>query len=285
MKRTLVLVAEDDPFNLRLLQEVCEAAGYRVATAADGRQVLDTIARERPDILLLDVELPVLDGFEVIRVLKSDPELCAIPVVVVTSSEDVEAKSKSIELGAEDYVTKPYRVFEVQQRLRNVLRLKAAQDAAVEVQESAFVDPLTLAGTAQQLQISVNYEFTRALRYGHPISLFAIRLCNYQELREMGQDLADHAMLQMVRGFRNCIRNIDHLFRNQSHELVAILPQTDEPGALVVRRRIEEAVETGAFWLVQIEPEPKVALAQLSYPKNREVSGDALLIAVLRQLS
>ncbi len=280
----LVLVAEDDPFNLRLLQEVCEAAGHRVATSANGREVLDSVARERPDVILMAIDLPVIDGFEVMRVLKSDPELCAVPVIVVTAADDLEHRSRSIECGAEDYVTKPYRVFEIQQRLRNTLRLRAAQHAVAEAQESAFVDPLTRAGSAQQLHISLNYEFTRALRYGHPLTVFALRLRNAKQLREAEERVLDAAVAQMVKGFRTCIRNIDHLYRNRAHELVAVLPETDDEGAQVVQKRVEDSLETGSFWVESLRPAPCIDLTHVSYPKIREISGDALLGRALRNL-
>jgi diguanylate cyclase (GGDEF)-like protein len=281
----LVLVAEDDPFNLKLLQEVCEAAGHRVLTAANGREVLDIVARERPDALLLDIKLSQVDGFEVIRILKSDPELCAIPIVTVTDADDIEGKSKSVELGAEDYVTKPYRVFEIQQRLRNALRLKQAQAVAMGAKESAFVDAVTLAGTAQQLHISLNYEFTRSLRYGHALTVFALRLRNHDAIRsQAGEDVADHVLAQLTKGFRACLRATDHVFRSQNSDLVGVLPETNQEGAQVVQQRLDESMKDGSFWSNGVKPNPDISMAHVSYPTQREVSGDALLSQVLKQL-
>jgi PleD family two-component response regulator len=210
-----ILVADDDAFNLRLLAELCESAGYRVITASDGGQVLDLVARERPDLMILDVMMPVHDGFEVMQILRGDPELAGIPVVLVTASGDVETRSRGIDLGAEDYITKPYRVFEIQQRIRNALRVRAAERAAAQASDRArdaeTVDGLTRAGTSQQLTISLEYEHTRAARYGHPLTLMVVRLANHEEIvGAAGQEAGDGALVQLVQGLRTCIRAIDH---------------------------------------------------------------------------
>ncbi len=284
--QSVVLVAEDDPFNLRLLQEVCEAAGHRVLTAANGREVLDTVARERPDALLLDVKLVQVDCFEVIRILKSDPELCAIPIVTIAATDDIESKSRSVELGAEDYVTKPYRVFEIQQRLRNALRLRQAQAAAMGAKESAFVDAVTSAGTAQQLHISLNYEFTRSLRYGHALTVFGLAWQNHDATRKAaGVDIADQVLAHLAKGFRGCLRATDHVFRYGDALLVGVLPETTEDGAGVVKQRLDESIRDGSLWPAGTTPQPSISLAYACHPTQRQVSGDALLNVVLLQLN
>src|SRR5262245_33874525 len=165
----LILVADADPFNLRLLSELCSTLGYDVVTAADGGAVLDAVARERPDLVLMDVSLPVMDGLQVLRILKADHDLAQLPVLLVTADGDDEARRRGCEMGAEDYVVKPYRSFEIQQRLRNVLRLRtmAANTTNPPVERFDIADPLTGTGTTSQLHISLEYEFTRAVRYNH----------------------------------------------------------------------------------------------------------------------
>src|SRR5689334_11791379 len=120
----LVLIAESDPFNLRLLQEVCEAAGHTVLTAMEGTAALDVVARKRPDLVLVDVALAATSygtsdshdptgGLEVLRVLKADITLSSIPVLLTTPLSDCEAGRRGIELGADDYLSRPYRIFEI----------------------------------------------------------------------------------------------------------------------------------------------------------------------------
>ena len=285
----LVLVADDDPFNLRLLQELCEGVGYRVVTAADGSAVLDVVARERPDLILLDVGMPVLDGFEVLRILKSDADLSSIPVSLVTAAGDEESRSRGIELGAEDYVAKPYRVFEIQQRVRNALRTRAAETEVARARErirsSELVDPLTRAGTSQQLIVSLDYELTRAARYKHPLTCIVVRIANYVDVVERGgQDAAEGALVQLTGGLRACIRAIDHLFRSDLEEFVLLLPETDAPGAIVVRGRIEERARDRSLWGAAIEPVPVIRIGVASFPDAKAETGNALLRAALDDL-
>lgn len=286
---SLVLVADDDPFNLRLLQELCEGAGYRVATAADGSDVLDVVARERPDLILLDVAMPVLDGFEVLRILKSDADLADIPVVLVTAAGDEESRSRGIELGAEDYVTKPYRVFEIQQRIRNALRLRAAESEAARARErirsAEFVDPLTRAGTSQQLVVSLDYEFTRAVRYSHPLTCIVVRLANYVDVVESGgQEAGEGVLVQLAGGLRSCIRGIDQLFRSDLEEFVLLLPETGAEGASVVRERIEARANDRSLWSAAVQPLPRIHIGVASHPDAKVDTGNALFRAALEAI-
>lgn len=285
----LVLVADDDPFNLRLLQELCEGAGYRVVTAGDGGDVLDVVARERPDLILLDVAMPVLDGFEVLQILKSDADLAAIPVVMVTASGDEESRSRAVELGAEDYVTKPYRVFEIQQRVRTALRLRAAETEAAlareRIRSSELVDPLTHAGTSQQLVVSLDYEFTRAARYRHPLTCVIVRIGNYVDLVEAGgQECGEGVLVQVASGLRTCIRGIDHVFRSDLEEFALLLPETAAEGAKVVRERIEQRAKDSTLWGAAVEPLPRIRIGVASYPETEVDNGGALLRAALASL-
>jgi len=281
-----ILVAEEDPFNLRLLQELCEAAGYTVITAAKGSAVLDAVARDRPSLILMSLTLPDLDGFEVMRVLKADAELASIPVVVVTGAADADLRARAIELGAEDYVTKPYRVFEVQQRVRNALRLQAAESAAAVaheiVRDNELVDPLTRAGTSHQLQITVNYEFTRAARYKHDLTCLSVRLANYEQIAASGgPDAGEGALVQLATGLRSYIRTIDHVFRSEIDAFVVVLPETDEDGALAVLKRLQAAAQEGTLWGALITPLPKLRCGLASYPKLAVPGGEALLHAAV----
>src|SRR5262245_46825290 len=124
---SLILLADADPFNLQTLSELCGAQGYEVVTAGDGGAVLDAVARQRPDVVLMDVSLPVMDGLQVLRILKADADLSHVPIVLVTPDGDDDTRKRGFDLGADDYVTRPYRSFEIQQRLRNLVRLRQAQ--------------------------------------------------------------------------------------------------------------------------------------------------------------
>lgn len=276
----LVLVADPDPFNLRLLHEACEAAGYDVVTAADGPEVLAMVARRPPDLLMLDAKMSEIDAFEILRILKADPSLANIPVLLVTDEGDLEGRRRGIELGAEDYLTRPYRVFEIQQRVRNVLR--ATRRDRLGIPESTPPadqrDPVTGAGTPSQLLISVDYEHTRADRYGHPLSCIVVRLANLTEIASASDDgTADRAMAHVGSGLKGCIRAVDHLFRLRRDEFCILLPETDGHGAGYVLRRLSSQIESGDLWGGELTPRPVVEIANTSTPETSVKSGDDLL--------
>jgi len=276
----LVLVADPDPFNLRLLHEACEAAGYDVITAADGPDVLAMVARQPPDLLVLDARMSHIDAFEILRILKADRSLMSIPVLLVSDEGDHEARRQAIELGAEDTLTRPYRVFEIQQRVRNVLR--ATRSERLGIPESAPPadqrDPVTGAGTPSQLLISLDYEHTRATRYGHPLTCMVVRVSNAAEIAaSSGDGSSDRAMGLIGAGLKGCIRAVDHLFRLRRDEFCILLPETDGHGAGYVLRRLEGQVASGELWGSELVPTPTVDIAVTSTPETGVKSGDELL--------
>jgi len=276
----LVLVADPDPFNLRLLHEASEAAGYDVVTAADGTEVLAMIARRPPDLLVLDANISEIDAFEILRILKEDRSLVSIPVLLVTDEGNLEARRRGIELGAEDYLTRRYRVFEIQQRIRTVLR--ATRRDRLGIPESTPPadqrDPVTGAGTPSQLLISLDYEHTRAERYGHPLSCIVVRLQNSNEIAMENQDgNADQAMALIGGGLRACIRAVDQLFRLRRDEFCILLPETDDHGTSYVLRRLKSQIESGELWGGAIVPRPAIQIAHTSTPEVSVKSGDDLL--------
>jgi PleD family two-component response regulator len=277
----LVLVADPDPFNLRLLHDACEAAGYDVITAADGPDVLAMVARQPPDLLVLDARMSQIDAFEILRILKADRSLVSIPVLLVSDESDHEARRQAIELGAEDTLTRPYRVFEIQQRVRNVLR--ATRRDRLGIPESAPPadqrDPATGAGTPSQLLISLDYEHTRATRYAHPLTCMVVRISNAAELAASSEDgTADRAMGLVGAGLKGCIRAVDHLFRLRRDEFCILLPETDGNGAGYVLRRLQGQAQTGELWgSDQRSPTPAIDIAMTSIPETAVKSGDDLL--------
>lgn len=280
----LVLVADSDPFNLRLLSELCSTLGYEVMTAADGGAVLDAVARQRPALVLMDTALPVMDGFAVLRILKADAGLRSVHVLLVTAENDTASREQGLALGADDYVTKPYRTLEIQQRLRNVLKLKEARDAVSEVQErDGVVDPLTHAGTASQLHISLDYEFTRAVRYKHPLSCVVVRCTNYAELvLQLGNRAPELVVGPIASALKGGIRNVDHLFRADSNELAVLLPETAADGARIVVARLRGLLSEAALFGDGIAA--RVLVASASYPKVKVSDGDALWRTAQRAL-
>lgn len=117
-----ILVVDDDKQIVRLVQSYLERAGYQVLTAFDGETALHTIRRERPDLVVLDLMLPNRDGWEITRLIRAEPNLASLPIIMLTARVEDTDKIIGLELGADDYIPKPFNPHEVVARVRAVLR-------------------------------------------------------------------------------------------------------------------------------------------------------------------
>ena len=123
-----VLVVDDTPQNVKLLADLLGTRGYRVSTAASGEEALRKVAGELPDIVLTDVMMPGLTGYDVCRTLRADPRTALLPVVMVTSLDPHRERVAGIEAGADDFLTKPINQGELFARVKSLLRIKSLQD-------------------------------------------------------------------------------------------------------------------------------------------------------------
>jgi putative two-component system response regulator len=123
-----VLVADDEPANLTLLSRQMHRLGYEVLTASNGRMALEALQGHRPDLVLLDVDMPELNGFEVCRRIKRNPETRLLPVILVTGRGESDDRVAGIDAGADDFVTKPFVIAELTARVRALMRLKQYTD-------------------------------------------------------------------------------------------------------------------------------------------------------------
>jgi DNA-binding response OmpR family regulator/anti-anti-sigma regulatory factor len=146
----LVLVADDDPSSIDLLLRSLAFEGMEIAIANDGEEVLEMVGREEPDLILLDVQMPVLDGFETCKRLKASPETRGIPVMFMTSLADVHHRVHGFSVGAVDYVTKPFHEPELLARVRTQLSLRSAMRALKDATRALEEKNALLSGEIQQ---------------------------------------------------------------------------------------------------------------------------------------
>jgi len=107
MSQPKILIVDDEPFNVDYLEQELDDMNYNILTATNGREALDKVTNEPPDLILLDIMMPIMDGFAVLNELKADPLLRHIPVIIISAMNDLESVVKGIKQGAEDYLTKP----------------------------------------------------------------------------------------------------------------------------------------------------------------------------------
>ena len=132
VKGAKILVVDDEPFNVELLEAHLSVAEYEVVTAYGGEEALEKVESEKPDLILLDVMMPGLNGFDVCKILKEKEETMFIPVVMVTALRELEDKIKGIESGADDFLTKPVNSIELLTRVKSLLRIKYLHDELIE---------------------------------------------------------------------------------------------------------------------------------------------------------
>ena len=131
-----VLVVDDTPQNIKLLADVLQVKGYAVTTAGNGRDALARVTSDAPDLVLLDVMMPDMTGYEVCRRIRADPVTALLPVVMVTSLDPHEERINGIEAGADDFLSKPINQPELFARVRSLLRVKALQDEVARQAEA-----------------------------------------------------------------------------------------------------------------------------------------------------
>jgi adenylate cyclase len=133
-----ILVVDDTPQNVKLLADLLSLKGYEVSTAPNGEQALESVAKEKPDLVLLDVMMPGISGYEVCRRIRSNPETALLPVVMCTSLDPAQERVKGIEAGADDFLSKPVNQPELFARVRSLLRIKHLQDERLGRLKSFF---------------------------------------------------------------------------------------------------------------------------------------------------
>ena len=154
----LVLVVDDLAQNVRLLEAVLSPKGFRVATASSGEEALEVLSKEQPDVVLLDIVMPGMDGYEVCRRIREDPGMAFLPVIMITASEEQE-KVRAIKSGADDFVNKPFDPAELLARVSSLVRIKRYHDT-IEHQAAE------LAGWNRELEQRVQDQVEQLERVG-----------------------------------------------------------------------------------------------------------------------
>ena len=127
VRNSTVLIADDTEQNVELLQAYLDELGCRVVTAADGQETLDRVADAKPDLILLDIMMPRLSGFEVCRKLKGSPATCDIPICMITALTEEGDIEKAVDAGTDDFLSKPINKWELLTRVRSLLRVRHLQ--------------------------------------------------------------------------------------------------------------------------------------------------------------
>jgi two-component system cell cycle response regulator len=266
-----ILVVDDNEVNVELLVVMLASERYVVSTALDGFEALAKIAAEKPDIVLLDVMMPELDGFGVCSCIKADPATAHIPVIMVTALSDVDDLVRGFEAGADDFVTKPVNGLALMARIDLQLRRKRDYE---HILEQARADPLTGAFNRGYFDAHAPRLAARCRPARQSLSVLMIDVDNLKLVNDAhGHSAGDRVLKQIVNRVTSALRPSDLVARMGGDEFVVVMPETDLDAALQVaerlRGRIAETPVEGIAVTVSIgvaasrpdvEEEPEVTL-------------------------
>lgn len=240
-----VLVVDDNYLNIRLLTNILEDENFKVFSTDNGLSVLEIASRVKPDIILLDIMMPGLDGFEVCKLLKDDSEVKDIPVIMVTAKTDGIDIKKSLELGAFDYVKKPIDEIEIVARIRSALRLKQQHD---KLRELAVKDYLTGLYNHALLIELLDKELAKQQRLNGSISFAMIDIDYFKEINDTYGHVVGNIVLKEVSNILiNSVRRGDIVARYGGEEFGIVIPEVDKEGAFQLCERIRRNMEEYDF--------------------------------------
>jgi len=248
-----VLIVDDSPSNIRVMAAVLQER-YRVKTATSGQQCLDMAIRHKPDLILLDIEMPGITGYEVCRELKDMSETRDIPVIFVTGRDNIEDEEMGLRIGAVDYITKPIRPVILSARVDTHVTLKRQQDRLLKM---AMHDQLTGLYNRHYMLDIVDQKIARARRHNTPLSTLIIDLDHFKSINDTHGHIVGDQILEQVGLFLNhqC-RTEDTVTRFGGEEFLILM----EPCSLnqahykaeVMRHQISELVPSGIKVTVSI---------------------------------
>lgn len=240
-----VLVIDDDPDVRDFLSLVVEPFASVIA-AASGAEGLDLARMAVPDLILLDVQMPVMDGFDVINELKHDTTLRHIPVVFITAGTLAEIESECLEAGGVDYISKPVNPRVMLARVRTQLLIKQQAD---QLSELAVVDGTTGAMNRRAFDARLGAELGRVARTGDSLSLLLVDIDGLAAYNDIyGFVAGDDVLMAVADVIRNVVRRpADVIARFEPGVLAALLPQTPEAAAHSLAATISESVRAHAL--------------------------------------
>jgi diguanylate cyclase (GGDEF)-like protein len=257
---TRILVVDDNPDSIHLLRARLEARGYIVEEAPDGEAALARIyTPPTPDLILLDVMMPKVDGFEVVRRIKSDASLPFIPVIMQTALDTTESMIQGIDAGADDYVSKPVKFRELDARVKSLLRIQRLQAALQERERElsaanaqlrvmSSTDVLTGVANRRSLEERLHDMWEHSQRLHEPLALVMCDIDHFKHVNdEFGHQAGDNVLQQFAALLQTEAREIDKVGRYGGEEFVLLLPGTVLDAAVTFAERLRESVAHREF--------------------------------------
>ncbi len=267
--RYRVLVVDDDAASRQLCSEILGQERFEIEEAENGEKALAAIKRNPPDLVLLDLVMPGLDGMSLCRIIKESPEPAFLPVIILTAHGNVNQRIEALRLGADDYLTKPVDGREMLARVEALLRIKKLQDGLQESLRLARGSKHARQGAdvcdPSQLAARLSGEYSRARRMSEPLALMLI---NAGENADWADGLAG--------AVRECVREYDVVGLDENGNCAVVLPRTMFAGAATVAERIWKKLSA------RVGSQVKLSIGVSFYP-GMEVDSDAGLVKQARR--
>ena len=280
-----VLVVDDDADKRNLLEVALGMEGYTVRTAANGREALAAVDSYPPDLIITDVMMPEMDGYELARSIRRNPQTKFIPLILQTAGRhDADDVRLGAEVGALGFVTDPTDLDLLLARARTLLDFKAHLDTW---QEAAFTDHLSGLPNRRRLERELEQEISRTERYGHPFSLLMLDIDNFKRVNDsFGHETGDEVIRILSKTLQEGIRGIDLAARIGGEEFAIILTETSLERAMEVAERLRLAIKVVQIPLVgSITVSVGIAEAPFCAQTTRDLlaSADAALYTAKQQ--
>jgi len=246
-KRPVVLVVDDDEHIRMLMRIQLGLRGYDVVEAADGVAALEACAKGGIELALLDIEMPGLDGYEVLTRIKADERLREVPVVLVTARTLAGDVVRGLGLGAHDYLRKPFESSELLARADAALKIKRLQDELrqrnADLDRASRVDSLTGIHNRHHLNDQLDILFHASGRHGTPLGVVMVDVDHFKAVNDtLGHAAGDEVLRVIASRLRHMTRREDVLGRWGGEEFLILAPTTDQPGAQALAERMRAAV-------------------------------------------
>lgn len=231
-----LLIVDDDPNNVRLLASIFDQ-DYDILFALNGLEAIDISLRERPDLIILDVMMPDLDGYTVCKTIKNHPHTKDIPIVFLTAHCDAEEEIRGLEMGAADFISKPFYPKIVKIRVSNQIELKYAREKLTKL---AITDGLTGIANRRYFDDQLAHEWTRARRLNQTLAIAMIDVDWFKKYNDhYGHQGGDDCLRQVANVLSNVAkRDSDFVARYGGEEFAIILPMTQAENALELSKNI-----------------------------------------------
>jgi diguanylate cyclase len=245
LRDATVMMIDDEPTTIEVLQAFLESEGYkRFITTSDSTRAMEMIVTEDPDVLLLDLHMPQVTGFEILTMLRRDMRFRHTPVIVLTSATDSDTKLKALQLGASDFLAKPVDPSELALRLRNTLAAKAYQDRLT------FYDSLTGLPNRRLFMDRLLWSLRCARRENSSGAILHIDLDQFKKINDtLGHEIGDHVLVEVGRRLLGCVAALGDICGNDGADSEPLLSRVggDEFNLLLpIVTRVENAVRTAS---------------------------------------